>query len=203
MGSGECLRGHDTQPPGGSEAQGDGAEAYLQPDFRPFVPSGMTKQSSLQSTVSRSFLLLTSAEFTKVMGSRPKAKDPRVPCVHLTDVDGTLTQFYVFINEEKPWRELCLTATALDSMEQQVLKPSEHMHSEQASKFQEKTFSSRVRESGQLQLINAQASQALSTIQEYKAGTCVDKDLDPQHPRLQQKWLTIGPISTKLMEAAL
>ena len=53
-----------------------------------------------------------------------------------------------------------------------VLKPTEHMHNEQASKFQEKTFSSRVRESGQLQLINAQSSQALSTIQEYKAGYC-------------------------------
>ena len=139
------------------------------PESRPYFPANMTMGSTLQTTLTRSLICLTQAEFTKVMGVRPRAKDPKIPSIRLEDVDGTPTTFYVFQDEQQPWRRLSLSASSKEEVQQQVLSHDDHLHEGQPAEFRKQTFDSRARSSGQLHLTHPQSAQSLSTISEYKA----------------------------------
>ena len=135
---------------------------------RPFYLENVVQENSVESRVSRRFLLLTCYDFEKVFGKAPRARDPKAPMVTLPDVDGCMTTYYCFVDPQHPFRELTVSAAVGESRAQEVLARQDHVHSQHAEHMQNVKTERRLSGSGASALLGNQ-QWALCTLSEYQA----------------------------------
>ena len=140
-----------------------------QPSSRPYWPSAVTSSSSLQVCVERSFLLLGQSEFTRIFGTRPKTKMPRVPKISITGLDGKPETCWVFLADEPSHRRLSIRSVEGESQTAELLAACQHLHAEQAREMSAVKTKQRLEQTAVVKLLEPGALACMSSISEYKA----------------------------------
>ena len=143
------------------------------PSSRPYWPKAVSSCSELQACVERSFILLGQSEFSRVFGTRPKTKMPRVPKVTITGLDGKPETCWVFLPEEPGYRKLTLRSIEGERQTAELLAASQHLHSEQAVELSAVKTGQRLEHSALAKLLEPGTMACMSSVAEYKAGLVV------------------------------
>ena len=119
------------------------------------------------SFISREFLILNSAEFTKQFGRPPRSKDPKAPCLVIKNQKGEDEVVWAFASPTKPWRTLTLTTEASEQRQSEFMSADSHMVADQASKYQVAALEKRTKESKESILYTQVGLNGVSSLQEY------------------------------------
>eukprot|EP00971_Amphidinium_carterae_P351734 6492258-Amphidinium_carterae.2 len=99
------------------------------------------------------------------MGGVHKAKDPKVPKVHLRNLSGEMEPMWVFKSDDN-YRKLRITTVLGECKSTHVLEPEQHLHQEQGLLSLNHAMKARLAESQLSELL--QKNPCLSTMEEYK-----------------------------------
>ena len=120
------------------------------PQARPYFLETVEREAQMEARVTRAFILLSSYDFEKVSGKPPRARDPRCPQVEVQDIDGTKQRFYAFVDPQRPFRQLELSASVGEVRSEELMPQSSHVHPNQAfqTEFQQSRTARRLQLSG-------------------------------------------------------
>ena len=145
------------------------AEHMASPEKREFPLEEVSRVNGYSVELCSEFQVLNLHEFTKRFGHPPRAKDPKVAKVTLTNQLQQQETVWVFRDPGSLGRRLKLSTRIDDQEKLLYLEPSKHMHEQQGMKMVGWTHKQQLCANGLEALLGNTAHQLLCTVDEYEA----------------------------------
>ena len=143
---------------------------------RQFLPERLDVSSGFHAEISASYILMSEHQYLLRFGCHHRAKDTKLVQIAVTGLSGELERYWVFRDDQEPYKRLKLSATSDEVKTTACMQPDEHIHADQGTLLMKHALQGRLQQSSLAELV--QKNPCVTTVAEYATRLAKKKGSD-------------------------